>query len=198
MSDSDSDLVDYNSDNHTKNHTEITIQISNGIIILIPVISLFFVNKLEFFKKSTVFILLFVMMAGIFSTLYHRYEHHHDTIPNLFLHLDIISSAAIIILSFFVMFDIIMTKKDAGGNKINRLNSVRMLFRVLYLFIVLLMISLYVFSFVKKDGSHKDIVNRKQLYHTCWHLCAAMCGIIIVLYIFGKNQKINIMNSDSR
>ena len=181
------DIKNYLTGDPVHDHSELSLQISNGIIILFPMIALFCIKMILPRYRTMIAIMLFVaIIEGMFSVANHMYNDHQKDIninARVFEWLDVIGVVILGILSFLLIFDIILKNSDIC------VRQVKILYRIFYIITVLFMLSAFIYGNINKQNMSKDLTEKQRLniynqYHNVWHLGGAMLIMIVILYTF--------------
>jgi undecaprenyl pyrophosphate phosphatase UppP len=180
-------LKNYNTGDHMMDNSEISIQISNAIIILFPIIGLFFTKYIDRKYRTTFCIgLSLIIIEGIISVINHMFEHNHrSTGVTIVEWLDTIGAIILMAVGIMIVFGYIMNN-DANKNNIHK-----KIFRVYFIVIIVIMLATLGYSWryrskhEKDNGiSHEDNINIYNQYHNIWHMGSAMIIILTILYVF--------------
>ena len=179
------DIKNYITGDPVHDHSELSLQISNGIIILFPMIALFCLKMILPRYRTMIAIMLFIaIIEGMFSVANHMYhDHDKDIDASVFAWLDVIGVIILGILSFLLIFDIILRNSDIC------VREVKILYRIFYIITALFMISAFIYGQINKQNMSKDLTQKEKLniynqYHNIWHLGGAMLIMIVILYTF--------------
>jgi NADH:ubiquinone oxidoreductase subunit 5 (subunit L)/multisubunit Na+/H+ antiporter MnhA subunit len=185
-------IKDYTTDDPVMDNSEISLQVSNGVIIIFPIISLFCIYMLDEKYRNKIAIILFItILEGMFSVANHIYHHDNkNTTALIFEWLDVIGVIILGILSFLLIFDIILKTSPVQPT---HPNSVKLLYRIFYIITAVFMIGSFIYANHKindKDKARKK-QNRKiyNQYHNIWHMSGAMLISITILYVFTFHLK---------
>jgi hypothetical protein len=179
------DVKNYATGDHVHDHSELSLQISNGIIILFPLISLFCIKLISPRYRPMIAIILFLaIIEGMFSVANHMYHEHDDDIDaSVFAWLDVAGVIILGILSFLLIFDIILKNSNVENVQ------VKILYRVFYIVTALFMIGSYIYAQICRKNMAKTLTQKQKIniynqYHNIWHLGGAMLIVIVILYTF--------------
>jgi len=180
-----SDIKDYTTNDPVTDNSELSLQVSNGVIILFPILALFCINMiLPQYRNKLAAILFLTILEGMFSVANHMYHHDtEDTAGNVFQWLDVIGVIALGIISFLLIFDIFLY------NPINQnFDNIKLLYRVFYTVTLLFMLASYAYAQIykkrEKTMTEKQRTNIYNQYHNIWHMGGAMLIVITILYTF--------------
>jgi len=183
-----SDLKNYITNDLVADNSEISIQISNGIIILFPILSLCCIKILDKKYRASFIALLFVIIVtGALSVTYHMHDESSSN-SNTFKYLDTTGVVIIWLISFLIIFDVIFKNPQHKSVKI------KLLYRVFYIFTSLFMVALYAVGNIydnKKANklTEKQSKNIHNTYHNMWHMSGAILIVITILYAFTFHEK---------
>lgn len=184
-------IKNYNTSNEVLNNSELIIQITHVTIILFPIVGLSYLYTIkEKYRTPIMWILIACILEALISIGNHLFIHKGKThwLAHLFNALDIAGCFSLSIISILLMWDIIFVEKP------NQLGKTKDVFRLAYIFVIILMAAAYIWArlidsaVIKKSLNESQRTNIYNMYHSLWHVLGSILLLITVLYIFSANR----------